>query len=232
MRKKVYIKESTIKTRLQNFLYSSSNVESNFYSILKELGAKDDKYILKDYNSDNSSFDCQGIEDSYKIRLGSEYAHGWNHSTIEISHKGISINYFYYLNDDLKPSLRVRDYSKEINGKIYTEVLNYSPHKKNVNEYVRVIKEDNKEVFFYIEDPNFNQDEFDKKLVSKDFEMDWYKIYNLLDNKDELEKYLIFYKEDGKVTDLTSYGFPIEDVFHYYEGDREEHNTKVRIKNR
>jgi hypothetical protein len=124
MRKRMYIKESVIKNRLQNYLYNSGNIENNFIKILSELGVNEDKYVLRNYNTEDSSFDCKCPNNAYKIRLGSEYANGWNYSTIEITHNDLSINYFYYLNSDLVPSLKIRDFSKEINGKTWRVMSN------------------------------------------------------------------------------------------------------------
>lgn len=233
MRKKVYIKEDILKNKLSNFLYGS-NVEKNLYEVLNLLGLKEDKYILNNYNSDDSSFDCIGTHDTYKIRLGLEYANEWNYPTIEINNHGVGINYFYCLNENLKQTLKVRDYSKEVNGKIYTRVLNYSPDYENKKEnfYMRNIKQGNEEAFFYIIDPKIDYDELDKKIINKDFSLDWVSIYNLLESYGDIEKYIVFRKENDHVEDLASFGFPLEEIYNYYRDDRAEENIKVRIKSR
>ncbi len=234
MRKRIYIKEEVLKNKLSNFLYGSK-IEKELYKILCELGVKEDKYIAKNYNSEDSSFDCEGRDNTYKIRLGREYAPNNSvYETIEINHQGIGINYFYYLNSLLEPSLKVRDYSKEINGKKYTRVINYSPDmdKKESNTFIRSIKQNNEEVFFFIEDPKIDYEELDKKIISKDFNLDWPSVYQLLENYGKIDKYIVYRKKNGKIEELASFGFPLEEVYNHYTSDREEDNVKIRIKRR
>ena len=230
MRRKVYIKEDVIKNKLNNFFYSSGSVDKKLYAMLLRLGLDEDQYIAENYNDNDSSFDCIGTKNSYSIRLGSEYANKWKYPTIEITNNGMSVNYFYYLDEELNPRLLLRDYTTNINEKKYTEILNYSPD-GNERAYIRKIEQDNKEVFFYIDDPKVDYQEFDKILRSDDFKLDWKSMYTLLKKYEKIDKYLAYYKEDGQITDLASYGFPIEEIFHYYENSEEE-KTKVRIKKR
>ena len=232
MRNNIFIKESKIKHRIENFLYGGRNIEREFYILLSELGVRNGKYVLKNYNDEDGSFDCVNKNERYRIRLGSEFTDSWSHSTIEITYDDTSVNYFYYLNRDLIPSLKIRDISKEVNGKKFTEILNYSLDKNENNAYIRSFKEDNREVFFYLVDPELDPDELDLKVLDKDFHINWSSIYYLLENYGNFDKYLVYYKKDGNIVDLASYGFPIEEVLKHYESSNEQETTKVRIKNR
>lgn len=234
MRKNIFIKESRIKQRIENFLYGGRSIEKEFYVLLSEIGVESGKYILKNFNEEDGSFDCVNInnQDHYHIRLGTENADGWSHSTIEVTYDGISVNYYYYLNSDFMPSLKIRDFTKTVNGKKITEILNYSLEKREKNAYIRSFKEDNSEAFFYILNPQIEPSEFDEKVLDENFHINWSSIYNLLEKYGNLEHYLIYYKKDNNIVDLSSYGFPIEEVLKHYENSSEKEKTKVRIKNR
>ena len=232
MRNNIFIKESKIKHRLENFIYGGRRLEKEFYIILSELGVREGKYVLKNYNEEDGSFDCVNKDDRYHIRLGTENADGWNHSTIEITYDGISVNYYYYLNQDFMPSLKIRDFTKEVNGKKITEILNYSLERKEKNAYIRSFKEDDREAFFYLVDPKIDPIKLDEIVLDEEFHINWSSIYYLLEKYGNLEKYLIYYKKDRNIVDLASYGFPIEEILKHYESSNEKDKTKVRIKNR
>ena len=167
MRKRVYIKEAEIKNQLSNFLYNKGNVEKDFYKLLISTGVKEDKYVLKNYNSEDCTFDCEGYENKYRIRLGKEYADNWYYPTIEITNKGISINYFYYLNENFDPDIKTRDYTSEVREKRFNQVVSYSPYKANDDIYMRKVKQGNNEAFFYIIDPDIDYDKLDKELLKQ-----------------------------------------------------------------
>lgn len=232
MRKKVYIKEAEIKNQLDNFLYRKGKIEKDFYQLLISTGVKEDKYVLKNYNSENCTFDCEGYENNYTIRLGKEYADNWYYPTIEITNKGISINYFYYLNEDFEPDIKTRDYTSTINGKEFNQVANYSPYKPKEDFYMRKVKKDNIEAFFYIIDPNLDHDKLDKELLKYDFTIDWPSVYNLINNYGDLKKYIVLTKVDGTVQDFVSNGFSIDEMYHYYSDNKEKDNVKIKIRDR
>jgi len=232
MRKKVYIKEVEIKNQINNFLYKKGNVEKDFYQLLISTGLKDDKYVLKNYNSEDCSFDCEGYEDKYRIRLGKEYADNWYYPTIEITNNGISINFFYYLNESFEPDIKTRDYTSEIRGKIITQVVSYSPYKENDDIYMRKVKQDDTEAFFYIIDPNLNHDKLDREILKNNFTIDWPSIYSLIESYDNLEKYMVLTKVNGTVQNFASNGFSIDEMFHYYSDSNEKDKVKIKIKDR
>ena len=232
MRKRVYIKEAEIKNQLSNFLYNKGNVEKDFYKLLISTGVKEDKYVLKNYNSEDCTFDCEGYENKYRIRLGKEYADNWYYPTIEITNKGISINYFYYLNENFDPDIKTRDYTSEVREKRFNQVVSYSPYKANDDIYMRKVKQGNNEAFFYIIDPDIDYDKLDKELLKQNFTIDWPSVYNLIDSYDNLKKYMALIKVNGTVQNFVANGFSIDEIFHYYSDDKEKNNVKIKIKNR